>query len=271
MHASPGHLTSEQIVKLQSELEIVSVNLTIFSEMLAELKPGQEEPTEYQLMTELAATCKEMRGRIIELIGKVNNDEITAELLRLNDELNNAFLIHARYEKNRDPKSVQAPSAILGTALGVGPKSGANAQKELIDFNDGGASGGRDLNSQLAGLTMGTASAQLSKLNTVQAQSGAKDEFDLLAKSRQSGDTPVVKATGSIKQNEIDEMEAWLGKSGPPGADGEGLEESLTSKEFDKFLAERAAAAENLPTVNNQAASGTPSRKKKEEEPDLLA
>lgn len=258
MHAatsSPGHVTPEQLVKLQSELEIVQVNLTIFSEMLAELKPGQEDPSEYQLLTELASTCKEMRGRIVELIGKVNNDEITAELLRLNDELNNAFLIYARYEKNRDPKAVQAPSAILGTALGIGPKSAG--QKELIDLSGDasstvvGASGGRaDLSSQLSGLTMGTASSQLSKLSSVQAQSGPKDEFDLLAQSRKgSGDaaTKVVAsggstAVGSLKDNEIDEMEAWLGKSGPISiADAEGPEESLTSKEFDKFLAERAA------------------------------
>lgn len=258
MHAatsSPGHVTPEQLVKLQSELEIVQVNLTIFSEMLAELKPGQEDPSEYQLLTELASTCKEMRGRIVELIGKVNNDEITAELLRLNDELNNAFLIYARYEKNRDPKAVQAPSAILGTALGIGPKSAG--QKELIDLSGDasstvvGASAGRaDLSSQLSGLTMGTASSQLSKLSSVQAQSGPKDEFDLLAQSRKgSGDaaTKVVAsggstAVGSLKDNEIDEMEAWLGKSGPLSiADAEGPEESLTSKEFDKFLAERAA------------------------------
>ncbi|XP_063698958.1 TOM1-like protein 2 [Culicoides brevitarsis] len=278
MHAiptsSPGHVTPEQLVKLQSELEIVQVNLTIFSEMLAELKPGQEDPSEYQLLTELAATCKEMRGRIVELIGKVNNDEITAELLRLNDELNNAFLIYARYEKNRDPKAVQAPSAILGAALGVGPKSAA--QKELIDLS-GEASGGSDLTSQLSGLTMGTASSQLSKLNSVQAQSGAKDEFDLLAQSRKgSGDAAKAPsggstAVGSLKDNEIDEMEAWLGKSGPTSVVGGGTgdgEESLTSKEFDKFLAERAAAAENLPNVTNN--SGTP-RKKKAEEQDLLS
>lgn len=268
MQVVSGDLTPDQIAKLQSELEIVSINLTIFAEMLAELKPGQEDQNELQLMTELAATCKEMRGRIVELIGKVNNDEITAELLRLNDELNNAFLIHARFEKNRDPKSVQAPSAILGKALGVGPKS-SNGQKELIDFNDGGATGGReDISSQLSSLIMGTASAQLSKLSSVQAQSGGKDEFDMLAQSRKGSDA--IKVGGTIKQSEIDEMEAWLDKSGTAaGIDADGPEESLTSTEFDKFLAERAAAAENLPSVPNS--SGTPRKKKEEEKRDLLA
>lgn len=62
----------------------------------------------------------EMQSRIVDLIGRVTHDEITAELLRLNDELNNLFLRYQRYEKNRDPKNTsthQTPSAILGAAL----------------------------------------------------------------------------------------------------------------------------------------------------------
>lgn len=63
---------------------------------------------------------REMQGRIVELIGRINHDEVTAELLRLNDELNNLFLRHQRYEKNRDPQNVaNTPSAILGVAMGV--------------------------------------------------------------------------------------------------------------------------------------------------------
>lgn len=59
----------------------------------------------------------EMQSRIVDLIGRVTHDEITAELLRLNDELNNLFLRYQRYEKNRDPKNMSTPSAILGAAL----------------------------------------------------------------------------------------------------------------------------------------------------------
>lgn len=59
----------------------------------------------------------EMQNRIVELIGRVTHDEITAELLRLNDELNNLFLRYQRYEKNRDPQNASTPSAILGAAL----------------------------------------------------------------------------------------------------------------------------------------------------------
>ena len=117
--SASGGITPDQIAKLQSELDIVGINITILSEMLTELKPNQESPSDYKLLIDLVATCKEMQTRIVDLIGKVNNDEITAELLRLNDELNNLFLRYQRYEKNRDPKTALTPSAILGAAMGM--------------------------------------------------------------------------------------------------------------------------------------------------------
>jgi hypothetical protein len=117
---SSSGITPDQIAKLQSELDIVGINITILSEMLTELKPNQESPADYKLLIDLVGTCKEMQTRIVDLIGKVSNDEITAELLRLNDELNILFLRYQRYEKNRDPKTVtdKTPSAILGAAMG---------------------------------------------------------------------------------------------------------------------------------------------------------
>ena len=33
-----------------------------------------------------------MQQRLVSLVGRVTQDDITAELLRLNDELNNAFI-----------------------------------------------------------------------------------------------------------------------------------------------------------------------------------
>lgn len=56
--SGPVALTPEQITKLQSELEIVSMNMTIFAEMLSALKPGQEEPADLKLLTDLSQTCR---------------------------------------------------------------------------------------------------------------------------------------------------------------------------------------------------------------------
>lgn len=306
----PSSMSQDQIAKLQSELDIVTMNMTVLGDMLTELKPGQEDPSDYQLLTELVATCREMQNRIVELLGKVNHDELTAELLRLNDELNSLFLRYARFEKNRDPKTASSttPSAILGAAMGLPtPATAADKKESLIDLSDE-ATG---VTGAMAGLNL-TAASQLSQLSSVQAQSGAAnstggkqpdvitDEFDIFAQSRNTtGDnTKDATKTDSTGQNksaplnardsEFDEMEQWLGNPddidhldqsevGAGGAGGSngagGPEESLTSKEFEKFLAERAAVADNLPSISSQVGSGTTksTKKKSDEDDGLLA
>lgn len=202
----PLHLTPEQGAKLRSELEIVSNNMAILAEMLSVLKPGQESPDDYALLNELTGTCKEMQSRIVELIGRVQDDELTAEFLRINDELNNLFLRHQRYEKTRGGGSavVTSPSAVLGAAMGVPgvtpAAAGATVSPQpasavsntpqsdqlLIDLIESsedhlpqsfgqlqlGASGGG-----VAGTGAGAAAAT----------TGAADEFDMLAQSRTDG------------------------------------------------------------------------------------
>lgn len=37
---------------------MVSMNMSIFGEMLSALKPGQEDPSDYKLLTDLAQTCR---------------------------------------------------------------------------------------------------------------------------------------------------------------------------------------------------------------------
>ncbi|XP_034481093.1 TOM1-like protein 2 isoform X2 [Drosophila innubila] len=318
--SGPLHLTPEQGAKLRSELEIVSNNMSILAEMLSVMKPGQESPDDYALLNELTATCKEMQSRIVDLIGRVQDDELTAEFLRINDELNNVFLRHQRYEKTRaqgnaGAAAITSPSAVLGAAMGVpgvptagagvGVATGAAAatvspsttavsntpqsDQLLIDLIESSEEQLPQSFGQLQLGATGGAAAGAAAIPT-----GAADEFDMLAQSRTDGnhktellrDIPTVDAAAgsvaspykqqkpspspqqpqpraagdppvvskSTKENEIDEMEAWLGSS----KDIDGIEE-LTSSEFDKFLEERAAAAENLPTINasNSAASAT--------------
>lgn len=56
--SGPIATTPDQLAKLQSELDVVSMNMTILSEMLSELKPGEEDPSDYKLLTDLTQTCK---------------------------------------------------------------------------------------------------------------------------------------------------------------------------------------------------------------------
>ena len=43
-------LTPEQLAKLRSELDIVQENMTILNEMLTELTPGKEHPSDLELL-----------------------------------------------------------------------------------------------------------------------------------------------------------------------------------------------------------------------------
>ncbi|XP_055912102.1 TOM1-like protein 2 isoform X4 [Eupeodes corollae] len=287
--SGPTVLTPEQTTKLQSELEVVGFSMSILGEMLNELKPGEEDPEDYKLFTDLTHTCKEMQGRVVELIGRISNDEITAELLRLNDELNNLFLRHQRYEKNRAPNGTgtTSPSAILGAAIGVPSPSAAKdpAKESLIDLSDT-ASGTDLLGTEFSKLDVGSGSTQ--KVNDVPPPVGIKasavpppaDEFDMLAQSRKQS-SEIISKTGILK--DIPSVDATTGSVGSPlkkppmeGKENEGPEETLTSTEFDKFLAERAAAAESLPSVASPGSddSSNNSRKKKsskKEDENLLA
>lgn len=66
------------------------------------------------------------------------------------------------------------------------------------------------------------------------------------------------------KPADFDEIEEWLRAEKTVVNPNEG-EDSLTSKEFDKFLAERAAVADTLPTISNRSSEESRSKKKQEE------
>lgn len=57
------------------------------------LSPSHHPPSSIQ---ELNRTCRAMQQRVVELISRVSNEEVTEELLHVNDDLNNIFL---RYER----------------------------------------------------------------------------------------------------------------------------------------------------------------------------
>ncbi|VDD93442.1 unnamed protein product [Enterobius vermicularis] len=101
--------TPQQLEKLRKELDVVISNLKVFREMLSELTPGKEDPDDVQLLTELHSVCKEMQTRILDLIRTIVNDEVTYELLVINDELNNVFEKYDRYMTNRstDERNLQ--------------------------------------------------------------------------------------------------------------------------------------------------------------------
>lgn len=235
-------LRPEDLAKLRSELDVVNGNVGVMREMLAELVPGSEPADDLELLGELHQTCKAMQQRITTLLQGVANEEVTSELLLVNDELNSVFAKYDRYMANRGSKAPTAAAAALPTppqaasaaasasstaaAATSATASAASASASLIDFGapppTGGATG-----SVASGAEAGMGSLSL----------GGSDEPDLSLASAVA-DKQKAAATGATaedKPTDLAEMEAWLAEkpTDPAAADA-------TSKEFDQFLAARA-------------------------------
>lgn len=101
-----GKLSEDQIRKLRQDLEIAGGNLDIFNELLTELSPGEEHPEDKKLLDDLGATCREMQRRVVELLGLVENRDLTSQLLDVNDNINNQLLRYERYNKNSSAPAV---------------------------------------------------------------------------------------------------------------------------------------------------------------------
>ncbi|KAG7507113.1 TOM1 2 isoform X1 [Solea senegalensis] len=304
--------TPEQICRLRSELDVVRGNTKVMSEMLTEMVPGQEDASDYELLQELNRTCRAMQHRIMELISCVSNEAVTEELLHVNDDLNNIFLRYERYERFRSGRSSAQTvnNGVLSEAtednlIDLGPGSPAVvsnmsnvAPAQSITAPVGGPSSPATLASRLAGLDMGSdsVSSTLSSLSSCKPPPPAQDDFDVFAQTRTgvvsephkttaagdnraSGNPPtldVVQPTaggGVARQSSVmDDIEEWLCTD----VKGDEGEEGVTSEEFDKFLEERAKAAEMTPSLPSPpsgdpgATQGTPSRKKPDRPEDAL-
>uniref|UniRef100_A0A8C3VSP7 Target of myb1 like 2 membrane trafficking protein n=1 Tax=Catagonus wagneri TaxID=51154 RepID=A0A8C3VSP7_9CETA len=290
----PITANSEQIARLRSELDVVRGNTKVMSEMLTEMVPGQEDSSDLELLQELHRTCRAMQQRVVELISRVSNEEVTEELLRVNDDLNNVFLRYERFERYRSGRSVQnASNGVLSEVtednlIDLGPGSPA-----VVSPAAGSGAPPPSLSSQLAGLDLGTESVS-GALSSLQ-QCDPRDGFDVFAQARgssseqrktaaledppaggvlssalDSGQKPGSEVIPVAQPSVMDDIEVWLRTD----LKGDDLEEGVTSEEFDKFLEERARAAEMIPSLPSppaEAPASSPSgRKKPERSEDAL-
>ncbi|XP_036924647.1 TOM1-like protein 2 isoform X6 [Sturnira hondurensis] len=172
-----------QIARLRSELDIVRGNTKVMSEMLTEMVPGQEDSSDLELLQELNRTCRAMQQRIVELISRVSNEEVTEELLHVNDDLNNVFLRYERFERYRSGRLVpNASNGVLNEVtednlIDLGPGSPA-----VVSPMVGSTAPPSSLSSQLAGLDLGTESVS-GTLSSLQ-QCHPHDGFDMFAQTR---------------------------------------------------------------------------------------
>ncbi|KAK7174264.1 hypothetical protein R3I93_001460 [Phoxinus phoxinus] len=334
--AVSGPITAnpEQIARLRSELDVVRGNIKVMSEMLTEMVPGQEEASDLELLQELNRTCRAMQHRVVELISRVSNEEVTEELLHANDDLNNIFLRYERYERYRLGRAAQN-NGVLNEAseednlIDLGPGSPAvvsprvsatpsHTPASTLQPPPPAAANTASLSTQLAGLDVSadSVSGTLSSLTAHNPQ----DDFDMFAHTRSSSladqrknviyeepqtlvslasalDIRQQNATGpNVKgpNAELEPIDSWLITQGmipvPQSsvmddieewlcADVKGeeeAEEGVTSEEFDKFLAERAKAADKAspPPAGGETrppvSASSSSRKKTEQTEDNL-
>ncbi|XP_028934949.1 target of Myb protein 1 isoform X3 [Ornithorhynchus anatinus] len=296
--------TPEQIGKLRSELEVVNGNVKVMSEMLTELVPGQAEPADVELLQDLNRTCKAMQRRVLELIPRVLNEQLTEELLIVNDNLNNVFLRHERFERFRTVQSAKVPSEVecATSLIDMGPGLAAASNQSEAPGN---------LSSQLAGMNLGSDSVSAG-LQSLEPPAKLEEEFDMFAFTRSSSladqrkevkyedpqatdglagaldarqqSTGAVRTKAGVKQCGLipvtqaclmEDIEQWL--STDVGSEAEDSQGVTSEGKFDKFLEDRAKAAERLPNLPSPPAgppspppSSAPRKKQKEKEDDAL-
>ncbi|XP_018024125.1 TOM1-like protein 2 [Hyalella azteca] len=246
--------------------------------------------------TELYATCQAMQKRVVELVARVSDDILTADLLRINDLLNNVFIRYDRHMSKSRAKSspVRTPEGVLGSShrppsrpppLGDAGAVGGKAlgASRRVDEAVGASSGGEvslidlavddapALPPVLPATRLSPLPQQLGNLSLDAGRRDNGDDFDSFAQSRTSvadgakkdqelqaavgaasnsvnkSHDPAVEATLLEVESNFESMERWM-SSQPYGAE-------VSSDAFQKFLADRAAAAEQLPSLPSPGAA----------------
>ncbi|XP_069557339.1 target of Myb1 membrane trafficking protein isoform X3 [Brachyistius frenatus] len=241
--------TPSQVKQLKTELGVVRSNLTMMSDMMSQLDPVTVKQADMELLEQLYTVCKEMQDRIVKMVPRLSEEKLIEELLATNDEINTAFTRYHRFERripNGQNTAQKSHTYVNLTDLDLKPES--VSQSGLASFPSDSSmslSKADSLSSQMAKLSTSESDDTLSQKISQQKTSN-QSEVDGLAQAQDSG----LPNTGAIpinQSNVMDDIEKWLSLED----EYDDFEDSdgVTSEEFDKFLAERAKAADRLPSL----------------------
>ncbi|XP_044202296.1 target of Myb protein 1-like isoform X1 [Thunnus albacares] len=247
----PASLSAEQEQKLRSELALVKGNLTVMSEMLNELKPGQSQPDDTELLQQLYSVCKSMQTRVVELIPQLQEEGFIEELLVVNDDLNNAFIRYERFDRLNKAQTTNTPQQT--------PVS----SRSLIDFSPEPST----LSQPAVITTTSQPAASILANQRPSANHKEEEEFDMFAQTRGSSlaeqrksvryEDPgaveglagaldsrlqVTAGVPPVKNSVQNDIDKWLSCD---MQDQSAVSEGVSSEEFDKFLEDRAMAADH--------------------------
>uniref|UniRef100_A0A8C2Q1N3 Target of myb1 like 2 membrane trafficking protein n=1 Tax=Cyprinus carpio TaxID=7962 RepID=A0A8C2Q1N3_CYPCA len=241
--SGPITANPEQIARLRSELDIVRGNIKVMSEMLTEMVPGQEDTSDLELLQELNRTCRAMQHRVVELISRVSNEEVTEELLHVNDDLNNIFLF---------PRQALSDSFPLISLPFTTPTRTPTSTLQPPPPAAAAAAAAASLSTQLAGLEVGADSVS-STLSSLTAHN-PQDDFDMFAHTRSSS---LADQRKNVKYEEPQALEGLASALDIRQQNATGIPVSQSSVmddiedcspdvslEFDKFLEQRAKSAD---------------------------
>ncbi|KAL7378531.1 hypothetical protein ABVT39_015292 [Epinephelus coioides] len=239
----------KKIKKLKSELGVVRSNLTMMSDMMSQLDPVTVKQADMELLEQLYTVCKEMQDRIVKIVPRLSEEKLIEELLAANDEMNTAFTRYHRFERripNGQNAAEKSHTYVNLADLALTPESMALATSD----SSHSLSKPNSLSSHMARLSTSESDDTLSPKVNVSTQQILSEQSEVtvdgLAQAPDSRQHNA--ATIPINQSTVmDDIEKWLALDD----EYDDFEDSdgVTSEEFDRFLAERAKAAERLPSL----------------------
>ncbi|XP_026217387.1 target of Myb protein 1 isoform X6 [Anabas testudineus] len=261
----------KKVKRLKAELGVVRSNLTMMSDMMSQLDPVTVKQADMELL-ELYTVCKEMQDRIVKIVPRLSEEKLIEELLATNDEMNTAFTRYHRFERritNGQNASHKSHSYSNLTDLELTAESLSSSGVASFTRNSSLSHSKSDsLSSHLAKLSTSESDDTLSQKPQQAPSDHGEVVVDGLARAQDSrlqntgtDDSPASTRSSSPKldwmikrgmipinqSNVMDDIEKWLELDD----DYDDFEDSdgVTSAEFDRFLAERAKAAERLPSL----------------------